>query len=199
MQELKNTIESLLFVADEPLTVERLRGIIETADGKQIRSALQALADEYEQRGGGFLLREVAGGWQMRSRPEYHEWIKRMLQPSPQRLSRAALETLALIAYRQPIIRADIEHVRGVDCGGILRQLMERKLIRVLGRKEIAGRPLIYATTKLFLELFDLKDLNDLPTPMEIGEFGAALKDAQNATALENTQAENNAAEPKNT
>jgi segregation and condensation protein B len=110
-----------------------------------------------------------------------------------------ALETLALIAYRQPIIRADIEHVRGVDCGGILRQLMERKLIRVLGRKEIAGRPLIYATTKLFLELFDLKDLNDLPTPMEIGEFGAALKDAQNATALENTQEENNAAEPKNT
>jgi segregation and condensation protein B len=183
MHELKHIIESLLFVADEPLTVDKLRGIIETADGKQIREALQSLADEYEQRAGGFLLREIAGGWQMRSRPEYHEWIKRMLQPSPQRLSRAALETLALIAYKQPIIRADIEHVRGVDCGGVLRQLMERKLIRVLGRKEIAGRPLIYATTKLFLEIFDLKDLNDLPTPMEIAEFGAALRDGQSEDA----------------
>jgi segregation and condensation protein B len=183
MHELKHIIESLLFVADEPLTVDKLRGIIETADGKQIREALQSLADEYEQRAGGFLLREIAGGWQMRSRPEYHEWIKRMLQPSPQRLSRAALETLALIAYKQPIIRADIEHVRGVDCGGVLRQLMERKLIRVLGRKEIAGRPLIYATTKLFLEIFDLKDLNDLPTPMEIAEFGAVLRDGQSEDA----------------
>jgi segregation and condensation protein B len=186
MHELKHIIESLLFVADEPLTVDKLRGIIETADGKQIREALQSLADEYEQRAGGFLLREIAGGWQMRSRPEYHEWIKRMLQPSPQRLSRAALETLALIAYKQPIIRADIEHVRGVDCGGVLRQLMERKLIRVLGRKEIAGRPLIYATTKLFLEIFDLKDLNDLPTPMEIAEFGAALRDGQSEDATRN-------------
>lgn len=185
MQELKHIIESLLFVADEPLTVDKLRGIIETADGKQIRTALQTLAGEYDQRGGGFLLREVAGGWQMRSRPEYHEWIKRLLQPSPQRLSRAALETLALIAYKQPIIRADIEHVRGVDCGGVLRQLMERKLIRVLGRKEIAGRPLIYATTKLFLEMFDLKDLNDLPTPMEIAEFGSALNGAANDTGPE--------------
>jgi segregation and condensation protein B len=186
MHDLKHIIESLLFVADEPLTVDKLRGIIETADGKQIREALQMLADEYEQRAGGFLLREIAGGWQMRSRPEYHEWIKRMLQPSPQRLSRAALETLALIAYKQPIIRADIEHVRGVDCGGVLRQLMERKLIRVLGRKEIAGRPLIYATTKLFLEIFDLKDLNDLPTPMEIAEFGAALRDGQSEDAIRN-------------
>lgn len=188
MHELKHIIESLLFVADEPLTVDKLRGIIETADGKQIREALQSLANEYEQRAGGFLLREIAGGWQMRSRPEYHEWIKRMLQPSPQRLSRAALETLALIAYKQPIIRADIEHVRGVDCGGVLRQLMERKLIRVLGRKEIAGRPLIYATTKLFLEIFDLKDLNDLPTPMEIAEFGAALRDGQNEDAARNPE-----------
>ena len=178
-EELKHIVESLLFVADEPLTVDKLRTLIDTADGKQIRAALQALVEEYEQRGGGFMLREVAGGWQMRSRPEYHEWIKRLLQPAPQRLSRAALETLALIAYKQPIIRADIEHVRGVDCGGVLRQLMERKLIRVLGRKEIAGRPLIYATTKLFLEMFDLKDLSELPSPMEISEFTGRLDQSQ--------------------
>ncbi|MFZ1984600.1 MAG: SMC-Scp complex subunit ScpB [Desulfatitalea sp.] len=175
MLDLKNIIESLLFVANEPLAVDKLRSILETTDGKEIRAALQALSYEYATRGGGFWLQEVAGGWQIRSRPEYHEWIKRLLQPSPHRLSRAALETLAVIAYKQPIIRADIEHIRGVDCGGVLRQLMERKLIRVLGRREIAGRPLIYATTKLFLEMFDLKDLNDLPTPKEIAELGNVM------------------------
>ncbi len=185
MQDLKYILESLLFVADEPLAVEKLRTIIESADGHQIRSALQELADEYQQRGGGFWLREVAGGWQIRSRPEYHEWIKKLLQPSPQRLSRAALETLALIAYKQPIIRADIEYIRGVDCGGILRQLMERKLIRVLGRKEIAGRPLIYATTRLFLEMFDLKDLSELPTPLEIAGMGNILDGPPQGAAVE--------------
>jgi segregation and condensation protein B len=181
MLDLKNIIESLLFVADEPLALDKLRAILETVDTKEIRAALQTLSNEYAARGGGFHLQEVAGGWQIRSRPEYNEWIKRLLQPSPQRLSRAALETLAVIAYKQPIIRVDIEHIRGVDCGGVLRQLMERKLIRVLGRREIAGRPLIYATTKLFLEMFDLKDLNDLPTPKEIAELGNAMVDSGQA------------------
>ena len=174
MENLSNIIESLLFVADEPLSVAQLKAVLETADTKEIKTVLHSLADRYEARGGGFGLSEVAGGWQLRTRPEYHEWIKRLLQPSPQRLSKAALETLAIVAYNQPIIRADVEHIRGVDCGGILRQLLERKLIRVLGRKEIPGRPLIYATSKLFLELFDLKDLKDLPTPKEIEEMGAA-------------------------
>ncbi|WP_076750460.1 SMC-Scp complex subunit ScpB [Desulfatitalea tepidiphila] len=188
MEQLKYIIESLLFVAEDPLTVDKLRTIIETAEAKDIRDALQALSQEYGQRGGGFWLSEVAGGWQMRSRPEYHEWIKKMLQPSPQRLSKAALETLAIVAYKQPIIRADIEYIRGVDSGGVLRQLMERKLIRVLGRKEIAGRPLIYATTKLFLEMFDLKDLNDLPTPAELAEFGANLDIPQAVDLPEDNQ-----------
>ena len=172
MQNIRNIIESLLFVSDEPLSVAKIKSVLEAVDTKEIKTALHALADQYEARGGGFNLSEVAGGWQLRSRPEYHEWIKRMLQPSPQRLSKAALETLAIVAYNQPIIRADIEHIRGVDCGGILRQLMERKLVRVLGRKEIPGRPLIYATSKLFLELFDLRDLKDLPTPKEMEEMG---------------------------
>ncbi len=172
MQDLKNIIESLLFVAEEPLSIEKIKEVLEAVDGKEIRLTLQHLSEVYQDRGGGFRLCEVAGGWQLRSRPEYHEWIKRLLQPSPQRLSRAALETLAIIAYKQPIIRADIEHIRGVDSGGVLRQLMERKLIRVLGRREIAGRPLIYATTKVFLEIFDLKDLRDLPSPAEIEQLG---------------------------
>jgi segregation and condensation protein B len=174
MQDLKAIIESLLFVAEEPLGPERLKKILETAEAGAIAEAIAALRADYESRQGGFYLAEVAGGFQFRTRPEYTAWVRRLVDPKPVRLSKAALETLAIIAYKQPIIRSDVEHIRGVDCGGVLRQLLERKLIRVLGRKEIAGRPLIYATTRKFLETFDLKDLKDLPTPKEIEEFGKA-------------------------
>ena len=171
-EEIKNIIESLLFVAEAPLTVDRFKTILELGDTNEIRHALKSLSDEYQARKGGFYLREVAGGYQICTRSEYTEWIKRLLQPNPPRLSKAALETLAIIAYKQPIIRSDIEHIRGVDSGGILRLLLERKLIRILGRKEIPGRPLIYATTKAFLQIFDLKDLKELPTLKEIDAFG---------------------------
>lgn len=174
MDEIKHIIESLLFVAETPLTVDRLKNVLTETETKEIRAALAALETDYEARKGGFFLREVAGGYQIRTRPEYRQWIKRFIQPSPVRLSKAALETLAIVAYKQPIIRSDIEHIRGVDCGGILRTLLERKLVRVLGRKQIPGRPLIYATTKQFLEVFDLKDLKDLPTPDEIEALGDA-------------------------
>jgi segregation and condensation protein B len=174
MQDLKNIVESLLFVAEEPLGPERLKKILEPADAGAIAEAVAALKADHDSRQGGFYLAEVAGGYQFRTRPEYTAWIRRLVDPKPVRLSRAALETLAIIAYKQPIIRSDVEHIRGVDCGGVLRQLLERKLVRVLGRKEIAGRPLIYATTRKFLETFDLRDLKDLPTPKEIEEFGKA-------------------------
>lgn len=177
MDDLKNIVESLLFVAEEPLTIERLKQIISGSETKALREALDELMIDYEARQGGFYLNPVAGGFQIRTRPEYMEYIKRLLQPKPQRLSKAALETLAIIAYKQPVIRSDIEHLRGVDCGGVLRVLLERKFIRVLGRKEIPGRPLIYATTKRFLEVFGLKNLKDLPTPKEIEEFGSALSE----------------------
>ncbi len=173
MDDLKNILESLLFVADEPLALERLRKIIPEVDTPQIRQAMSDLAAEYDARNTSFYLDEIAGGYQLRTRPAYTEWIQRLVQPKPARLSRAALETLAIIAYKQPVLRADIEHIRGVDSGGVLRMLMERKLIRILGRKEIPGRPLIYATTKLFLEVFGLKDLKELPTPQEIESLGA--------------------------
>jgi len=172
MDDLKNIIESLLFVSEEPLTLDRIKDVLGMDDRKKIREALNDLRSEYENRSGAFVLREVAGGYQFRSRSEYVPWIKRLLQPKPSRLSKAALETLAIIAYKQPIIRSDVEHLRGVDCGGVLRMLLERKLVRVLGRKEIPGRPIIYATTKQFLEVFDLKNLNDLPSPKEIEELG---------------------------
>jgi segregation and condensation protein B len=185
MENIKHIIESLLFVADEPLTMERLKKIITHAQTQEIRSAIADLTAEYEARLGGFFLDEVAGGYQIRSRPEYTEWIKKLIKPKPLRLSKAALETLVIIAYKQPIIRSDIEHLRGVDCGGVLRVLLERKLIRVLGRREIAGRPLIYATTKHFLEVFDLKTLKDLPTPKEIEELGSSLGESGKSTIYE--------------
>lgn len=172
MEDIKNIIESLLLVTEEPLTIARIKSILIEPGRKELQNALTELAAEYEARKGGFFLREVAGGYQIRTRPEYREWIKRLIQPKPLRLSKPALETLAIIAYKQPIIRSDIEHIRGVNCGGILRMLLERKLIRILGRKEIPGRPIIYATTKQFLEIFDLKDLKDLPTPEEIASLG---------------------------
>ena len=177
MEDLKNIIESLLFVAEEPLTLDRIKDVLELNDRKPIREALHELQTDYESRTGAFVLREVAGGFQFRSRPEYVPWIKKLIQPKPARLSKAALETLAIIAYKQPVIRSDIEQLRGVDCGGVLRMLLERNLIRVLGRKEIPGRPIIYATTKQFLEVFDLKNLKDLPTPKEIEDLGKAPLD----------------------
>lgn len=180
MENLKHIIESLLFVADEPLTIERIRNIIAVVTPDEVRGALAALAAEYDTREGGFYLREVAGGYQLRTRPEYTQWIKRLVQPKQQRLSKAALETLAIVAYKQPAMRSDIEYIRGVDCGGILRMLLERKLIRILGRKELPGRPMIYGTTKHFLEVFDLKDLKDLPTPKEMAELGNTLVEQQN-------------------
>jgi segregation and condensation protein B len=170
-EDLKYIIESLLFVSESPLTMDHLKGVIEGEDTASIRTAINELIAEHEQRDGGFVLKQIAGGYQFRTQGRYNEWIKRLIRPSAPRLSKAALETLAIIAYNQPIIRSDIEHIRGVDSGGVIRMLMERKLIRVLGRKEIPGRPLIYATTKHFLEVFELKDLKDLPTPREIEEL----------------------------
>jgi segregation and condensation protein B len=190
MDDIKNIIESLLFVADEPLTIDRLKKIISGAESRELREVLEELEADYETRQGGFFLKQVAGGYQIRTRPEYMEWIKRLLQPKPLRLSKAALETLAIIAYKQPVIRSDVEHIRGVDCGGILRVLLERKFVRVLGRKDIPGRPLIYATTKRFLEVFDLKNLKDLPTPKEIEEFGSALSEEMDETDREAQAAE---------
>jgi len=188
MEDIKYIIESLLFVADEPLPVDRIKKILIQVETREIREAMAQLTAEYEARGGGFYLDEVAGGYQIRTRPQYTDWIKKLIQPKPLRLSKPALETLVIIAYKQPIIRSDIEHLRGVDCGGVIRVLLERKLVRVLGRKEIAGRPLIYATTKRFLEIFDLKNLRDLPTPKEIEELAAATNEGHQAVIVDSTQ-----------
>ncbi|MDY6905236.1 MAG: SMC-Scp complex subunit ScpB [Thermodesulfobacteriota bacterium] len=172
--DLKNIIESLLFVTDAPIDVKTFKAAIPGAEAGAIRQALTLLMQDYEERQGGIKLSEVAGGYQFRTRSDYKEWVKRFLKPAPTRLSKAALETLAIIAYHQPVIRSDVEAIRGVDSGAILRNLLERKLVRILGKKEIPGRPLIYGTTKKFLEVFNLRSLKDMPTLQEIQDFADA-------------------------
>ncbi len=172
MDNLKAIVESLLFASDTPITIDKIKSVLEASDRKAIREALTSLAEEYESSNRGFFLTEVAGGFQFRTRPECREWIRRLKETRPARLSRAALETLAIIAYKQPVLRSDLEYLRGVDCGGTLRTLLERKLIRALGRKNLPGRPIIYGTTKQFLELFDLKDLTGLPTLQDLKDLG---------------------------
>jgi segregation and condensation protein B len=174
MDNLKAIVESLLFASDIPLTIDKITSIMEIQDRKATHNALTSLAEEYEAQKRGFFLSEVAGGYQLRTRPEYRQWVRRMKQSRPARLSRAAMETLAIVAYKQPVLRSDVEHLRGVDSGGTLRTLLEHGLIRVLGRKPLPGRPMVYGTTKRFLEIFDLKGLNGLPTLKDLKELGEA-------------------------
>ena len=169
---LKLIVESLLFAASEPLTPRQIHAFLPGKDLKEIKDALQDLKTEYEEMKRSFLIKEVAKGYQFRSLRRFRPYISRMLSSIPSRLSRAALETLAIIAYKQPIIRQEIERLRGVDVGGILRMLLKKGLIRIVGRKSLPGRPIIYGTTGKFLEFFDLKDLSSLPTLKEIEELG---------------------------
>jgi len=168
---LKSVLESLLFVAEAPLTVQRLAEVTEGVDKKEILSALLELQSEYEAEGRGVRIVEVAGGYQMRTPKENAEQIKRLYQGRPSRMSRATLETLAIIAYKQPITRAEIESIRGVDVDGVVSTLLDRRLIRIVARKDVPGRPFLYGTTSDFLELFNLKDLSHLPTLKELEEM----------------------------
>ena len=169
---LKLIIEALLFAADKPLTAREINGWLSEEIQPNIGQALKELQAEYDAMARSFVLKEVAGGYQFRTSSGYSPYVLRMLKTSPTRLSRPALETLAIIAYKQPILRQEIERLRGVDVGGILRTLLEKGLIRIMGRKSLPGRPLIYGTTKRFLEVFDLKDIKSLPKLKEIKDFG---------------------------
>ncbi len=172
MSKLKLILEALMFTAEKPLTAREIQEWIPDEKPAKIKQALDELLAEYNTMGRSFAIKEVATGYQFRTRSEYAPYILRMLKTSPTRLSRASMETLAIIAYEQPILRQEIERLRGVDVGGILRTLMEKGLLRIMGRKNLPGRPLIYGTTKKFLEVFDLKDLSSLPKLKEIKDFG---------------------------
>jgi segregation and condensation protein B len=161
-------IESLVFTAESALSLDRFCELLPEFERGDIRAALDDLVGSHEGRGGGIQLVEVAGGWQFRTRPDFHPYVVRHIKTKASKFSQSALETLAIVAYRQPITRAEVEHLRGVDCGGVLKSLLEKRLVRILGKKDIPGRPLIYGTSREFLEVFGLKDLKSLPTLKEI-------------------------------
>jgi len=163
-------VEALLFLAERPLAPEEVRAAtgLEVA---RVTRAFDELSGHYRDGVCGIVLHEVAGGWQLRSAPDVADHARRFLRVKPQRLTRAALETLAIVAYRQPVTRPEIEEIRGVDCGAVLKALLERKLVKILGKKEEPGRPILYGTTREFLEFFALKDLASLPTLREFHEL----------------------------
>lgn len=165
---IKPILESIVFVSESPIKVDTLMEILPEWDKTAILDGLDQIKKDCEADSRGLELVEVAGGYQFRTKPECAQWVHRLKKAKPVKLSQSALETLAIIAYRQPVIRPTIETIRGVDSGWVIRSLLEKGLIRIVGRKEIPGRPLIYGTTKTFLELFNLNTLSDLPTLKEI-------------------------------
>jgi len=169
--ELLARVEAALFWADEPLPARKLATISDLADAAQARRLIKRLRDAYDADGSAFQIQELAGGYQILTRPNYHSWLLRLKRlRTDLRLSHAAMETLAIVAYRQPVMRATIEGIRGVQCGDMLTQLMEKGLVRIAGRHDSLGRPVLYGTTKKFLSLFGLNTIDDLP---EADQFGA--------------------------
>ncbi|MBI4655829.1 MAG: SMC-Scp complex subunit ScpB [Elusimicrobia bacterium] len=163
-QELKAIIETLLFITDHPLPVSRLCQVLDRKDEAEVLEAVNGLKRTYDDEKRPLQINEIAGGFQMATRSEYGQWVRRLFHSRMTiRLSTAALETLSIIAYKQPITRAEVESIRGVEVIGPLETLIERRLITIVGRKETVGRPLLYGTTMEFLRQFGLKSLDDLP------------------------------------
>ena len=168
-EEAKSIIESLLFVSSEPLTLKQIRDVLHGTEEKTVKQWLKELEEEFTNSNRGIQLIEIAHGYRLTTKPQSADWVQKLVIAKQNlKLTKAGIETLAVIAYRQPLVRAEIEAIRGVDCGGVLQTLMERKLIKVIGRKEVVGRPLLYGTTPEFLDQFGLKNLNDLPTLDEL-------------------------------
>ncbi len=173
IRALKGILEALLFVTAEPIAVTRFLALLGAVTKQEVEQALTSLGQDYEQEGRGLQLAEVAGGYRIVTKAEFAPWLKRLEKvKAPSKLSRSALESLAIIAYKQPIVRAEVEQIRGVETSGVIRTLLERKLVRIVGRKEEPGRPIMYGTTKAFLEHFGLKDLSQLPPLREFKELG---------------------------
>jgi segregation and condensation protein B len=171
MSELKSIVEALIFASPEPVTIKALAKLLDTEPKEDIVAAIDALKQDYD-RPGGLQLVEVAGGYQIVTRPELHEWVRRLFhERTTQKLSVAALETLAVIAYRQPVTAPEIAEIRGVNTAGVVGTLVERRLVRIVGRKQVVGRPFLYGTTREFLERFGLNDLSDLPKVEDMSEL----------------------------
>jgi len=171
MEDIKSILEALLFISGEPVSLDTLNDILKI-EREEIEKHLRELVTEYSLRNSGILIVEVAGGFQMVTNPIFAPWVRRLLSIAiPARLSNQSLETLSIIAYKQPITKAEIEAIRGVNSDGVIKTLIDRKLIKVLGRKEAPGRPLMYGTTREFLQCFGLNELSELPTLKELHEI----------------------------
>lgn len=170
-QDRRRILEALLLSSSEPVTAARLGRIVPESSAREAREDIEALNESYAAESRGFRIEEISGGYQLRTLPELADFVQQLEPVPPLRMSRAGLETLAIIAYKQPVTRAEIEHVRGVDAGPLLRGLLERRLVRIAGHREVPGRPILYATTPRFLEVFGLAGLTDLPTLREIEEL----------------------------
>ncbi len=168
-EPFKHIVEALLFVADEPLSASKIAQTVTGLDAREVRRLIDQLRSEYEAEGRPFTIEELAGGYRMLTRSEFHPYLKVLFrQPREVRLSSAALEALAIVAYKQPLNRAEVEAIRGVDCSGVLQRLLEYRLIKIVGRSEELGRPLLYGTTREFLEHFGLGSIRDLPNVQEL-------------------------------
>ncbi len=174
-QEIKSILEAVLFVSSDPITVDKFSMVLEGMPKAQIVHTLRVMQSDYEQEGRGLQLSEVAGGYLLATRPDCAPYIRRLMKTkSSSKLSRSALETLAIISYKQPITRLDIEKLRGVETSGVLKTLLDQKLVRIVGRQDVPGRPILYGTSKQFLLRFGLRDLRDLPPLKEIQDLGAS-------------------------
>ena len=187
MENIKAVIEALIFASDAPLSLEKICIILSDVEKQEIKEALEKIVLEYNERQGGICLQEVAGGFQFRTRPELSPWVKKLKSSKPHSLSPAAMETLAIVAYKQPIVKSEIESIRGVDVGAPLKGLLDKKLIRIVGRKDVPGKPIIYGTTRKFLEVFNLKDLLDLPNLRELKELNQQQEIVEQEVVVEET------------
>ena len=184
VERLKPLLEAMIFAVADPLSARRVSDALDGATTAEVRAAAAALQAEYAER--GVRLVEVAGGWQFRTAPEHHAVVRQLFKDKPLRLTRAAVETVAIVAYKQPATRVEIEGVRGVDCAAVLETLVEKKILKIAGRRDVVGRPLVYVTTPFFLELFGLKDLKSMPTLAELGdEIGNLVEAAEFARSEE--------------
>src|SRR5262252_3919342 len=171
MSDLKAIVEALIFASPEPVTVKTLVKLLGSEPKEDVIAAIEEVRKDYE-RPGGLQLVEVAGGYQIVTRPELHEWVRRLFhERTTQKLSVASLETLAVIAYKQPVTAPEIAEIRGVNTAGVVGTLMERKLVKIVGRKQVVGRPFLYGTTREFLTRFGLNDLSDLPKVEDMSEL----------------------------
>jgi len=171
MSDLKAIVEALIFASPEPMTLKSLAKVLDGESKDDIEAAIGALKQDYD-RPGGLQIVEVAGGYQIVTRSDLHEWVRRLFhERTTQELSVAALETLAVIAYKQPITGPEIAEIRGVNTAGVLGTLIERKLVKIVGRKQVVGRPFLYGTTREFLERFGLNDLSDLPKVEDMSDL----------------------------